>query len=141
MMQVFLYLHVLGAVLMGFYLMLPFLAARVSALPTGAGQYGFLHVLFALNRVGQLALVISFLSGGYLVGKGSYPVVWMVLAVVLLLAIGALSGIVGKRMRLALADPSGSKIKEQLGSIRTLSTIIGILFFLTITLMKFPNVF
>lgn len=141
MVQVLLYLHVLGAIMMGFYLALPFLAARVEALPTGTGQFGFLNVLFALNRVGQLALVISFLSGGYLVSKASYSVLWMVLSVVLFLAIGAVSGILGKKMRVALSDASGSGIKSQIGSIRTLSTVVGVLFFLTVTVMKFPNLF
>ncbi|WP_429314077.1 hypothetical protein [Paenibacillus mucilaginosus] len=141
MSQVFLYLHVLGAALMGFYLALPFLAARVEALPNGSAQHGFLSVLFSLNRAGQLALIIAFISGGYLVGKGGYPTIWWILAIVLLLAIGAVSGILGGKMRKALSDANGSSIKAQIGAIRTLSSVAGILYFLVITLMLFPNVF
>ncbi|UUZ80563.1 hypothetical protein LJK88_37785 [Paenibacillus sp. P26] len=139
--QFFLYLHVLAAIMMGIYLMIPFLVARVQAAPNGSAQFGFLNVLFAMNRAGQLALVISFLTGGYMVSKAHYTVLWMVLAVVLFLAIGALTGILGSKMRKALDDPQGGKIGEYIGSIRTLSAITGILFFLTVTLMKYPNVF
>lgn len=133
-----LYLHVLSAVMMGIYLLLPFLAKRVQALESGTAQYGFLHVLFAMNRAAQFALMIAFLTGGYMVSKAPYSILWMVLSIVLFLAIAALSGIMGKRMRLALAEASGSAISKQIGSIKTLSAINGILFFIVLTLMNFP---
>lgn len=141
MYQVFVFLHVLAAIMMGIYLMIPFLASRVQALQNGSAQFGFLNVLFAMNRAGQLALVISFLSGGYLAGKSGFSVLWMILAVVLFLAIGALTGVLGSKMRKALQDPAGASIGEHIGSIKSLSTVTGILFFLTVALMKFPNVF
>ncbi|MED4599151.1 hypothetical protein P9314_00290 [Paenibacillus validus] len=141
MLQVLLYIHVVSAILMGIYLVLPFLLNRVDKLQSGASQFGFLSVLFTTNRVGQFALILSFLTGGYLVSKADYSIVWMVLAVVLFLGIAALSGIMGKRMRLALKESSGSAIKPQLGSIKTLALINGVLFFLTVTLMNFPNWF
>ncbi|WP_028548079.1 hypothetical protein [Paenibacillus sp. UNC451MF] len=137
MIQVFVYLHVLSAILMGIYLMLPFLSMRIQAL-SGSAQFGFLNVLFAANRAGQLALVIGLLSGGYLVSKQHYSVLWMVLAVVLFLALGALTGVLGSAMRKALADPSGSKIKDHIGKIKSVSVITGIIFFVLVTLMKFP---
>lgn len=140
MLDVILYLHVLSAIMMGIYLLLPFLAKRVEALESGASQYGFLHVLFAMNRAAQYALAIAFLTGGYMVSKGPYSVLWMALSIILFLAITAISGIMGKRMRLALAEPSGSAISGRIGSIKTLSAINGILFFIIITLMKFPYV-
>ncbi|MFE5318826.1 hypothetical protein ACFQ88_08960 [Paenibacillus sp. NPDC056579] len=137
MIQVFVYLHVLSAILMGVYLMFPFLSMRIQAL-TGSAQFGFLSVLFAANRAGQLALVIALLSGGYLVSKQPYSVVWMVLAVVLFLALGGVTGALGSAMRKALDDPSGSKIKDHIGKIKSTSVVSGILFFLIVTLMKFP---
>lgn len=141
MLQVLLYIHVVSAILMGIYLVLPFLVNQVDKLSSGAAQFGFMSVLFKTNRVGQFASVVSFLTGGYLVSKDDYSVVWMVLAIVLFLAIAALSGIMGKRMRLALSEASGGSIKAQIGSIKTLSLINGVLFFLIVTLMKFPNWF
>ncbi|WP_248930547.1 hypothetical protein [Paenibacillus hamazuiensis] len=138
--QVFLFLHILGAIMMGFYLLLPFLAARIGAL-SGQAQFGFLHVLFAANRVGQLALVIELLTGGYMVGKAHYPVAWMIAAVVLLLALGAITGVLGKNMRLALNDSSGRDIAGKLGKIRSLSNLTGVLFLLIVFIMNFPNLF
>ncbi|OXM84286.1 hypothetical protein [Paenibacillus rigui] len=134
--QVFLYLHVLAAALMGVYLMFPFLAQRIQVLP-GQGQFGFLSVLFAANRVGQLALVISLLTGGYLVGKAGLSVAWMVIVVVLFLALGALTGVLGSAMRKALADPNGGSIGTYAGKIKSVSVISGILFFVLLTLMMF----
>jgi hypothetical protein len=136
MAQVFLYFHVLAATLMGIYLMLPFLSMRIQAL-TGPGQFGFMSVLFALNRVGQLALVISLLSGGYLVGKGGYSIAWMIAAVVLFLALGALTGVLGGKMRKALVDPNGSSISDQVGKIKSLSIICGVIYFIILTIMIF----
>lgn len=137
MVQLFLYLHVLSAIFMGFYLLLPFLSQRLSAL-SGDKQQGFLHVLFAMNRAGQWAIWVAFISGGYLVSKNPYSMAWIVLAIVLFLAIGALTGIMGKRMRLSLYSDSGSKIGQYIGSIKTLSIVNGVLYFLIVTLMKFP---
>ncbi len=91
-----------------------------------------------MNRAAQFALIIAFLTGGYMVSKAPYSILWMVLSIVLFLAIAALSGIMGKRMRLALAEQSGSTIPKQIGSIKTLSLINGILFFVVLTLMNFP---
>ncbi|TDG00740.1 hypothetical protein [Paenibacillus piri] len=135
--RVFMYLHVLAAILMGVYLMFPFLSMRISAM-SGAAQVGFLNVLYATNRSGQLALVISLLSGGYLVGKGGYSVPWMIVAVVLFLALGGLTGVLGSAMRKALADPDGASIKANEGKIKSLSMMCGIIFFLIVTMMKFP---
>jgi hypothetical protein len=137
MAQVFLYLHILAAALMGVYLMLPFLSMRIQALP-GPGQFGFLSVLFAVNRTGQLALVVSLLSGGYLVGRGGYSIPWMIAAVVLFLALGAFTGVLGSKMRKALGDDSsGSKIGAHAGRIKSLSVICGAIFFLILTIMVF----
>lgn len=83
MFQFLLYLHVLSAILMGAYLVMPFLSGKLASL-SGSAQYGFLNVLSGFNRAGQFALILAFLTGGYMVGKGSYSVLWMVLAVVLL---------------------------------------------------------
>ncbi|WP_281885783.1 hypothetical protein [Paenibacillus sp. YYML68] len=138
MLQILLYIHVLTSIVMGIYLLMPFLVKHVDKLQSGAAQYGFLNVLFVSNRIGQFALILSFLTGGYMISKGNYSVLWQVLAIVLFLAVAALSGIMGKRLRLAVKESSGSAVSAQLGSIKTLATITGIIYFLIVTLMKFP---
>jgi hypothetical protein len=137
MIQLFVFLHVLSAIMMGIYLMLPFLSMRIQVL-TGQAQFGFLSVLFAVNRTGQMALVIALLSGGYLVGKGVHSIAWMIASVVLFLALGAITGVLGGAMRKALNDPSGAKIQDHIGKIKSMSVICGILFFLMVVVMKFP---
>ncbi|MFD0679533.1 MULTISPECIES: hypothetical protein [unclassified Paenibacillus] len=135
--NLFVYLHVLSAILMGVYLMFPFLSMRIEAL-SGAAQVGFLNVLYATNRSGQLALVIALLSGGYLVSKSGFSVAWMIVAVVLFLALGGLTGVLGSAMRKALADDNGSSVKAHIGKIKKISVISGVIFFLLVTMMKFP---
>ncbi|MFS0728112.1 hypothetical protein [Paenibacillus sp. 1P07SE] len=138
MVQVILYLHIIGAVLMGFYLTLPFLLAKVDGLPDDSARQGSLQVLAKLNRVGQVALLVAFLSGGYLVGTADYPTLWWILATVLVIGIGASSGIMGGKMKKAL---QGGSVRDKLGAIRSLSIAAGSMYFLVITLMLFPHVF
>jgi hypothetical protein len=134
--QLFLFLHVLSAMMMGIYLMMPFLSMRIQAL-SGNAQFGFVSVLFALNRTGQLALIIALLSGGYMVSKAPYSLAWMIATVVIFLALGAITGVLGGAMRKSLGEPSGSKINEQVGKIKSMSVISGILFFLMVGIMVF----
>ncbi|GAA4847753.1 hypothetical protein GCM10023310_27380 [Paenibacillus vulneris] len=141
MSQVILYLHVLSAVLMGFYLLLPFLMLQISLQPDEKVQHSQLGILFKMNRVGQTALAIAFLTGGYLVGKADYPTLWWALAIILLLGIAAVSGIMGKSMRRALNHTDRSVTNKNMGKIRSLSVAVSLLYFLVITLMLFPNIF
>lgn len=136
MIQLFVFLHVLSAMMMGIYLMMPFLSMRIQVL-SGHAQFGFVSVLFALNRTGQLALIISLLSGGYLVSKSPHSIAWMIASVVVFLGLGAITGVLGGAMRKSLGDPSGSKIQEHLGKIKSMSVISGILFFLMVGIMIF----
>ncbi|WP_341281283.1 hypothetical protein [Paenibacillus sp. FSL H8-0537] len=141
MTQTFLYIHVLSAVLMGFYLVLPLLAFKISAQLEVQGKKSQLELLFSLNRFGQLAVVIAFLSGGYLVSQAEYPTLWWILAILLLLAIAAVGGILGSNMRKVIRDSDASEILKRMGKIRSLSVFACLLYFLMITLMLFPNVF
>ncbi|NHN31549.1 hypothetical protein [Paenibacillus agricola] len=136
MIQLFVFLHVLSAIMMGIYLMMPFLSMRIQVL-TGHAQFGFVSVLFALNRTGQMALIIALLSGGYLVSKSPHSLAWLIATIVIFLALGAITGVLGGAMRKSLSEPSGSKIQEHLGKIKSMSVISGILFFLMVGIMMF----
>jgi hypothetical protein len=137
MIQVFVFLHVLGAVLMGFYLMLPFLSARIGALGSQS-QAGYVTVLFTANRVGQMMLAVELLSGGYLFSKVGYSIPWVIITLVLFLALGGLTGVLGKQMRLGLADDSGKEMKSKLGKIKMFSNLCGVLYLAIIVMMTFP---
>ena len=83
------FLHTIGAVGMGLYLLLPFLVGRVTQL-TGEGQAGLADGLVFANRIAQYCLVLQLLTGGYMMTNADYTVLWMVLITVLFLAIAAL---------------------------------------------------
>ncbi len=115
------FLHILGALSTGFYLLLPFIAAKLPSLD-GQSQSGAIAIIRVLNRIAQFGLIVQLLTGGYLMTKGEYSIAWMVIVVVLLLAIAALGGIMGKPLRLALANIQQKQdILVHTGKIRALS--------------------
>jgi len=137
--RLLLLLHLLGSVGMGFYLLLPFLVSRLSGL-TGAAQSGYVAGLHKANRIGQYFLILQFLTGGYLVGKGEYSVAWMVLSVVLFLAIAAFAGMMGKPMKRWQQQLAEGKGDSSDGSkVRLFSTLISVLFLVILILMKVPD--
>jgi hypothetical protein len=60
---IMLFLHVVGAVGMGVYAILPFLARQFRKL-SGAAQEGLASGLVTGGRIGQYSLVIQLLTGG-----------------------------------------------------------------------------
>lgn len=139
MLKIMLFLHVLGAVGMGIYAVLPFVAGRFKQL-SGAAQEGLASGLVTAGRIGQYALVLQLLTGGYLVSQaGEYTVGWMVTSIVIFLAIAALSGIVqGPLKRIARAAANGENASAAISKVQTLSTIIFVLFLIIIWLMQDP---
>jgi len=128
-------LHIVGALAMGFYLILPFVVGKIRTL-SAAAQEGAFASLRSLNKVAQYGLVIQLLTGGYLMTKGEYSHVWMAVVVVLLLAIAAIGGIMGKPLRLAA---EGVKNKRDVGAeqskIRMFSTLLAVFLLIMVYLM------
>lgn len=89
-----LFLHVLGAVSVGFYLLLPVVASKLAGMNPQA-QVGFAKGIYGLNRVGQWLLVVQFLTGGYLISKSGVSVPWMIVSIVLFIIMGAMAGMMG----------------------------------------------
>ena len=132
------FLHVLGAAGMGFYLVLPFLVGRASKLD-GGGQAGLAAGLGSANRIAQYFLVLQFLTGGYLISKGEYAVIWMILVVVLFLAIAAIGGIVSKPLKLITSEiQAGRSASSHIAKARVLSVLILIIYVVILYLMKYP---
>jgi len=141
MFTVMLFLHVVGAAGLGFYLVLPFLVGRASKL-AGTGQEGLAEGLHTGNRIAQYFLVLQLLTGGYLVSQADYSVLWMVLSVVLFLAVGALGGILSKPLqRIAASIRSGQSATEHIKRARTLSAIILVLVLIILYIMQNPQQF
>lgn len=126
MFKAMLFVHIIGALAFGFYLVLPFVFAKVNKLSLPA-QEGTVSLVSSLNRYAQIGLIIQLLTGGYMVGKGGYSVPWMVVIVLLFLIIGALSGMMGKPLRVALQNiKQKSNVQAQFGKLRTLSTVLSL---------------
>jgi hypothetical protein len=137
---IMLFLHVVGAVGMGSYAILPFLAGQFRKL-SGAAQEGLASGLVTAGRIGQFALVIQLLTGGYLMSQGDteYSPSWMIVVLVLFVAIGALTGIVQKPIkRIAAAAKEGQDASASIGKVRTLSVIILVLFLVILWVMQAP---
>lgn len=134
------FLHVLGSLALGFYIVLPFVVGRVGSLSLPA-QEGTVSAVRTLNRFGQYGLILQFLTGGYLISKGNYSVTWMVVVIVLFLAAGALSGIISKPLRLAgEAIRAKKEATDHIGKIRTLSSVLAIVMIVIVYFMVFRYV-
>jgi len=140
MANVMLFLHVVGAVGMGVYAILPFVVGKFKQL-SGSAQEGLARGLISSGRIGQYALVLQLITGGYLLTglNVSYAVSWIVTVGILFLAIGALSGIVqGPLKRIAEASVKGESASASISKVQTLSTIIFVLFLVIIWFMQVP---
>ncbi|KKC47331.1 MULTISPECIES: hypothetical protein [Paenibacillus] len=136
--SIMIFLHVLGAGGVGFYLILPFLVGRASRL-AGAGQQGLAEGLIAGNRIAQYFLILQFLTGGYLISQADYTVLWMVLVIVLFLAIAALGGIQTKPLKRIVSQiQAGQSATAEIGKVRMFSFILLVLYIVTLYLMVNP---
>jgi len=141
MLTVMLFLHIVGAVGMGIYAILPFLVGKFKQL-SGSAQGGLASGLVSAGRFGQYALVLQLLTGGYLISNssaGDYTVAWMITTGVVFIAIGALSGIVqGPLKRIATAAANGESASTAIAKVQTLSSITFVLFLVIIWIMQDP---
>jgi len=96
--QFMMFLHVLGAVALGFYLFLPIALGKLATL-TDQGKLGFVQGVYGISRVCQFVLIVQLLTGGYLMSKNEYTSTWMIIVLILFLVIAAFSGIMGANMK------------------------------------------
>lgn len=140
MAMVMLFVHILGALALGFYLVLPFVVGKVSKLSLPA-QEGSAAAIRSLNTYAQIGLVIQLLTGGYLMSQGTYSVPWMIVIIVLLLALGAISGIMGKPLRLAMKGIQEKRdISVETGKLRTLSALLAICLLVMVFFMVYNQI-
>jgi F0F1-type ATP synthase assembly protein I len=140
MVEFILFLHVFGAVAAGYYMLLPFLMLRLDKLSKPAEE-GYVNALFIANRIGQYILIAQFITGGYLISKGSYTVTWIVVSILLFVAIAALAGIMGKAMkRFTAGSKEGRETKADASKMKKLSVYIGILFAILVFVMYYSHI-
>lgn len=135
-----LFLHIVGTLALGFYLVLPFVMAKVNKL-SSAAQEGTMSAVKSLNTFAQIGLVIQLLSGGYMISKGEYSVPWMIIIVILFLGIGAVGDIMGKPLRLAIEGIRANRsISAESSKLATLSYVVALLVLLISFFMVFSSI-
>ncbi|MFC5468896.1 DUF2269 family protein [Cohnella suwonensis] len=137
------FLHIIGAVGMGIYAILPFVVGKFKQL-SGAAQEGLASGLISGGRIGQYALVLQLLTGGYLIsnaeGGAKYAVGWMIAVGVLFILIGALSGIVQAPLkRIVAASAKSESASSDISRVQMMSAIIFVIFVVIIWLMSNPT--
>ncbi|NQX49361.1 hypothetical protein HQN87_29005 [Paenibacillus tritici] len=122
--HIFFFLHMIGTLALGFYLVLPFILSGTAKLSAPAKE-GTLSAIGGFNRFAQYGLVIQLLTGGYMMTKGEYSVPWMIIVTVLLLAMFAFGGIMSKPLRLAAAGMRENRdVSAETSKIRTMSMLL-----------------
>lgn len=141
MLNVMLFLHIVGAVGMGIYAIMPFVVGKFKQL-SGTAQEGLASGLLTAGRFGQYSLVLQLLTGGYLISNSEMPdytVAWMITVIVLFIATGALTGIVQAPLKkIAVAAVNGQNASSSISRVQTLSVIIFIIFLVIIWIMQDP---
>ena len=133
------FVHVLGAIAVGYYLLLPFLVSRMGR-DSAAVQSGYLKNLFQMNRIGQYILILQFLTGGYMISQYEYSIWWIVLVIVVFVIVGALAGMMSRPMKkLSASLERGESERGQIGKIQTYSTLLAIALIVLVVLMVFPS--
>lgn len=131
-------LHLLGAIGMGFYLVLPVILGRATKL-AGAGQGGLADGLIVGNRIAQYFLIVQLITGGYMMSKQDYSVAWMIIVMVLLLAIAAFGGVMTKPLKAVITSiQQGQSAAASIGKARMFSILILVLYIAMIYFMKYP---
>lgn len=137
MYDIMLFLHLLGAIGMGFYIVLPFIIGKASKL-AGTGQAGLSEGLVSANRIAQYFLIVQLLTGGYIMSQGEYSVAWMIVITLLFLGIAAIGGIMSKPLKqIAPAIQGGQSATAHIGKARTLSFVLLLLYVAIIVTMRF----
>lgn len=132
------FLHVLGAIGLGYYLILPLLMRNITKL-SGQTLESYLTSLLGTSRIAQYLLVIQLLTGGYMMSKNDYTVAWMISSIGFFLVVAAISGIMNKAIKTTIKDiQAGGSGEAQLSSIRLFSIIVSISMLIVIYFMMYP---
>ncbi|MHA0857459.1 hypothetical protein [Paenibacillus sp. CMAA1364] len=134
------FVHILGALSVGFYLLLPFIVNKMSTLSLPA-QEGTAVAIRTFNIFAQVGLLIQFITGGYLMTKGDYSVAWMVVTVLLIVALFAVSGMMTKPLKSAVAKVKEKKeISSEVGKLKMMSSILAVCLLVMVYFMVFNDV-
>jgi hypothetical protein len=134
------FVHILGALSVGFYLLLPFIVGKVSSLSLAA-QEGSAVAIRSFNIFAQVGLLIQFITGGYLMSQGDYSVAWMIIVVVLIVALFAISGMMSKPLKIAIASIKQNKdISVEISKLRMMSSLVAVCLLVMVFFMVYRHI-
>ena len=132
--------HILGALSVGFYFLLPFVVSKMSTLSLAAKE-GSAVAIRSFNIFAQIGLLIQLITGGYLMSKGSYSVGWMIVVIVLIVALFAISGMMSKPLKAAVANIKLNKdISAEISKMRMMSSLIAVCLLVMVIFMVYPGI-
>ncbi|MEY9092511.1 hypothetical protein ABH899_001113 [Paenibacillus sp. RC84] len=134
LLQTLLFLHVTGAITLGFYLLLPLLL-HSSLKQKEDARLGQLRLIRHLNRIGQYILLAQLATGGYLLSLGTYSTAWMTAVITLFIVVGAAGGMLGVALRRVINGRA-----EAMRQAFWYSAAAGLAFVLLLVLKKFPQI-
>ncbi|WP_340002605.1 DUF2269 family protein [Oceanobacillus sp. FSL K6-0127] len=121
MYSILVFIHVISAFLLGSFLILP-LMYKSLAKRAGDELKASLKTIHHYTRFGHYALILLFISGGWMViGYSSYPsMLWVLLSLTLLLLIGAVIGMISKRLKtITHAENAEKALQENISKLKT----------------------
>lgn len=128
MYSLFVFLHVLGALFLGSFLVLPFAIHNLYS-RTGKELMASLHTILSFTRAGHYALIVLFLTGGGLVmGYSAFPsILWVVIAGLFLIVIGGLIGMIGKELKhIYFEEKPAERLLERMAKLKGYSWLTGL---------------
>ncbi|ASA20311.1 hypothetical protein [Paenibacillus donghaensis] len=138
--HVLFFLHMIGTLALGFYLVLPFILSGAAKLSAPARE-GTMNAVGGFNRFAQYGLVVQLLTGGYMMSKGEYSIAWMAVVVVLLLAMFALGGIISRPLRVAAAGMRENRdVSAETAKIRLMSTLLMVSLIVMVFFMVYDDI-
>ncbi|GGE30861.1 hypothetical protein GCM10011391_06860 [Pullulanibacillus camelliae] len=139
MFGVLIFLHVISAVVLGVYVLLPCFLNYVSKLKQES-LTSVAGLLIGLTRMGQYALILLLLTGGAMMSMmSSMPsIAWLIITLVLFVIIGAVTGMLIHNIKRL----KGAKATSALFSkVKVYSWIASIAIILIVLVMTNPRLF
>jgi nitrogen fixation/metabolism regulation signal transduction histidine kinase len=138
-MGIIIFLHVLGAIAAGYYLIFPLLIKRTGKL-SAAAQEGYVNVLHVMNRIGQYVFIAQLLTGGYLISQKEYDIIWIVVVLAVFVLMAALAGMMGRPLKRMIENiKTGKEIQALKQKVTLFSVIIAISYLILVIMMSFPT--
>ncbi len=135
--------HVLGALMLGSFLVFPF-AFRTLFSRSGNELKIAVKTIVGFTRFAHYALILLIITGGWMVmGYAAYPsLLWVVLSLILLMLIGALIGMIQSNLkRVIFAEDPDNALQRNKAKFHALGWFTFVLIFTVVFVMTNRSLF